>query len=65
MSQINTLACQAFASKPTFLTTVYNQETSDRHSYLLLDLRQSTLNSLRVCSSITTPWENHSVHSNL
>ena len=42
MSQINALARQAFASKPTFLTTVHNQETSDRHSYLLLDFKQST-----------------------
>ena len=42
MSQINALARQAFASKPTFLTAVYNRETSDRHSYLLLDFKQSS-----------------------
>ena len=47
MSQINALARQAFASKPAFLTAVYNQEPSDRHSYLLLDFKQSTPESVR------------------
>ena len=31
MNQIIALDRQAFASKPAFLTTVYNQETSERH----------------------------------
>ena len=57
MSQINALARQAFASKPTFLTAVYNRETSDRHSYLLLDFKQSTPELMRVRDSITTPWK--------
>ena len=55
MSQIYALAQQAFASKPTFLTTVCNQEISDRHSYLLMDFKQCTPNFLRVRDSITTP----------
>ena len=56
MSQKNALARQAFASKPAFLTAVYNRETSDRHSYLLLDFKQSTPELMRVRDSIATPW---------
>ena len=57
MSQINALARQAFASKPAFLTAVYYRKTSDRHSYLLLDFKQSTPELMRVRDSITTPWK--------
>ena len=57
MNQINALVRQAFASKRAFLTTVYNQETPERHSYLLLDFKQSTPHFLRVRDSITTPWK--------
>lgn len=57
MSQINALSRQVFPANPGFLTSVYNHETSARHSYLLLDFKQSTPNPMRVRSSVTTPWK--------
>ena len=42
---------------PRDMTAVYNRETSDRHSYLLLDFKQSTPELMRVRDSITTPWK--------
>ena len=56
MSQINVLSRQAFPDKPKFLTMVYNNETTLKHSYIVLDFKQSTPNKLRVRGSITEPW---------
>ena len=56
MSQINVLSRQVFPDKPKFITMVYNNETTLKHSYIVLDFKQSTPNSFRVRGSITSPW---------
>lgn len=56
MSQIGHISKQAFPGQKSFLTEVYNSETKEKHSYILLDFKQSTPNELRVRNSITTPW---------
>ena len=56
MSQINFLSRQVFPRKPKLLTTVYNNETQAKHSYILLDFKQATPDYLRIRNSITTPW---------
>jgi len=57
MSQIKHLSHQAFPSQPSFLTLVYNNETQAKHSYIVLDCKQSTPDNLRVRNSVTTPWK--------
>lgn len=56
MSQISYISRQAFPAQPSFLTQVYNKETTAKHSYIVLDCKQSTPDNLRVRNSITTPW---------
>ena len=56
MSQIAVLGRQAFPHNTKFLTAVYNNETTRRHSYILLDFKQATPQHLRVRGSITSPW---------
>ena len=56
MSQIRHLSQQAFPSHPGFLTLVYNNETQEKHSYIVLDCKQGTPDELRVRNSVTTPW---------
>lgn len=56
MSQIQAMARQAFPHNATFLTRVYNNETTREHSYILLDFKQATPDKLRVRGSITEPW---------
>ena len=56
MSQIGYISRQAFPAHPSFLTQVYNNETHRRHSYIVLDCKQSTPDHLRVRNSVTTPW---------
>ena len=55
MSQIQALGRQCFPGNSQFLSEVYASETSDPHSYIVLDFKQSTPDRLRVCDSITTP----------
>ena len=57
MSQIQALGRQAFPGNSTFLNQVYVNETSEPHSYILLDFKQSTEDRLRVRNSITSPWK--------
>ena len=54
-SQILSMARQVFPHNPTFLSEVYNKETGNRHSYLLLDFKQGTPDALRVRQSVTSP----------
>ena len=56
MSQISYISRQAFPAHPSFLTEVYNNETQKKHSYIVLDCKQSTPDKLRVRNSVTTPW---------
>lgn len=56
MSQIRHLGQQAFPSYPGFLTLVYNNETQEKHSYIVVDFKQGTPDNLRVRNSVTTPW---------
>jgi hypothetical protein len=56
MSQVSVLSRQVFPANPKFLTTVYNSETKTKHSYIVLDFKQSTPDYLRVRNSITSPW---------
>ena len=56
MSQIGYISRQAFPANPRFLTAVYNGETHERHSYIVLDCKQATPDNLRVRNSVTTPW---------
>lgn len=55
MSQIRYLSQQAFPHNPKLLTEIYNMETKQPHSYLLVDFKQSTPDRFRVRSSITSP----------
>ena len=54
-SQIQSLARQCFPGNSRFLTDVYTSETSDPHSYIVLDFKQDTPDRLRVRNSITSP----------
>ena len=53
-SQIQALSHQMYPEDPTFLTRVYNHETQEEYSYILLDFKQSTPKKLRIRSSITS-----------
>lgn len=55
MAQIMPIARQAFPKRPQFLTEVYNAETTEPHSYIVVDFKQGTPARFRVRSSITSP----------
>ena len=51
-AQIGYLARQLYPTQPKFLVEAYKDCTSKPHSYMLLDLQQTTPDQLRVRSSI-------------
>ena len=52
-AQIYALARQMYPTNPPFLVECYEDATSEKYGYLLLDLTQSTDNKYRVQSGIT------------
>jgi hypothetical protein len=51
-AQIKHLARQVYPENPRFLEEAYNDATREPHGYLLVDLKQSTPDEMRVRSSI-------------
>lgn len=51
-SQITTLASQMYPGRTAFLKSAYAQATAHAHGYLLLDLKQSTPDELRLRTSV-------------
>ena len=53
MSQFSSVARQVFPTKSKSLTAVYNNALEKKHSYLVLDFKQSTPDKLRIRGPIT------------
>ena len=51
-SQIRALARQMYPCKPSILEEAYQDATTDRYGYLLVDLRQETPDMMRLRSKI-------------
>jgi hypothetical protein len=51
-SAISHLAKQMFPGEPKFLPAAYADATKDPHSYLFIDLRQETLDTMRLRTRI-------------
>jgi len=51
-AQIKHLARQAYPENPRFLEEAYNDATREPHGYLLIDLKQSTPDEMRVRSAV-------------
>jgi hypothetical protein len=58
-SQISFLARQMYPNQSKFLEESYFDATKDAHGYILLNLKQSTPNELRIQSNIFSKFKRH------